>query len=76
MTTLAKETAQIVDRLPPEKARALLDYARFLAEKVAEEKWQRAFRDQKYAHKLRAMADKALDDHRRGKTRPIVNRNF
>lgn len=61
VTQLAKEAAEIVERLPREKAKALLEYARYLAEKVDDESWDRRVQDPRYSFKLRKMADQALE---------------
>lgn len=55
MTEIAEETARLVELLPEDKARALLDYARYLAEKADEEEWQRKFTDPRYRPRLSAM---------------------
>ena len=45
MSTVAAETAAIVERLPEDKARELLDYAGFLAERADDEEWERITSD-------------------------------
>ncbi len=71
MGEAAKETARIAESLPEEKARALLEYARYLAFHADEEAWERKLADPKYTSKLEAMASEALADYRAGKTKPI-----
>ena len=71
MTKLAEEAATIVDSLPPDKAQALLDYARYLAEKADVEEWDRRLADPKYTAKLKQLAGDALADFRAGKTQPL-----
>jgi hypothetical protein len=55
MTTLAQEAAKLVDALPADKAQALIEYARYLAEKADEEAWDNKFGDAKYAPKLKTL---------------------
>lgn len=54
MTKLAEEAARLVDSLPQDKARSLIEYARFLAEKADEESWELRFGDPKYERRLAA----------------------
>lgn len=69
MTKLAKEAVKLIDALPPEKARALLDYARFLAEHADEEAWEHRLNEPKYLRKLKDLGEKARREFRAGKTR-------
>jgi hypothetical protein len=55
MTKIAQEAAMIAEALPPDKAQALIEYARYLAEKADAEDWDRKFSDPKYATKLKAL---------------------
>jgi hypothetical protein len=57
MTKLAEEAARIVDRLPQEKAEALLDYARYLEERADEEAWQARFASPRHREKLTALME-------------------
>jgi hypothetical protein len=41
MTTVAKELAGIIDSLPEEKARELVDFARFLQQQASDATWER-----------------------------------
>lgn len=66
MSMLAQETAQILENLPPDKAQALLEYARYMAEKGDKEQWDRRSSDPKYAAKLKQMADGALAEFHAG----------
>lgn len=75
MTQVTSETVRIVEKLPEDKALALLEYARYLAERVDEEAWQRRFRDKNYAPKLKSAADQALAEHRSGKTKLLTPRS-
>lgn len=71
MNTLADEVAKLVQTLPVDKAQAVIDYARSLAEKADDELWERRSNDPKYAPKLKAMADEALAEFRSGATQPL-----
>jgi len=71
MSVLAEEAARIVESLPPDKAQALLEYARYLADKADEEQWQKQFSDPKYAPKLQQLAEEALAEFRSGQTQPL-----
>ena len=71
MSTLADEAARIVESLPAEKARAVVDYARSLADMLDAEEWDKRFGDPKYAKKLNAAAAAALAEHRAGETQPL-----
>lgn len=71
MNSPAEEAAQIVESLPPEKAQALVEFARYLAETADREAWDERFGNPRYASKLDEMAGEALDEWRAGKTQPI-----
>ena len=71
MNKLAEEAAKIVECLPEEKAEAVVEYARYLAEKADGEQWEQQFSNPKYAPKLRKLADDALAEARAGKTQPL-----
>ena len=71
MSTLSDEAARIVESLPREKAEALIDYARYLAETADREQWERRFGDSRYEPKLRRMADEALNEFCSGQTEPL-----
>jgi len=71
MNTLAEEAARIVESLPVEKARAVVDYARSLADTLDAEEWDKRFSDPKYSKKLNAAAAEALAELRAGQTQPL-----
>jgi hypothetical protein len=71
MTKLAEEAARLVDMLPEEKAQALLEYARYLAEKADEEEWERQFADPKYRPKLQALMEEVEREIAAGQTEPL-----
>ena len=68
MKSLAREAARLVESLPPQKARALIDYARYLAERADEEEWDRKFGDRRYAAKLKKLLGRVEREIRTGKT--------
>ena len=51
---IVQETAHIAESLPAEQAAALLDYAKYLAERAEEAEWDRRLGDRKYLPKLKA----------------------
>lgn len=58
MEALAQEAARLVMALPPDKAVALLEYARYLTEKSDTsdtEEWHRRLTDPRYAPKMKAL---------------------
>jgi hypothetical protein len=71
MNSLAEEAARLVALLPEDKARALLEYARYLAEKADEEEWERKFADPRYRPKLTAMMEEVEREIAAGKTAPL-----
>ncbi len=71
MNTFAEEAARIVELLPAEKARAVVDYARSLADSLDAEEWNKKFSDSKHAIKLNAAAADALAEFRAGETQPL-----
>ncbi|MBI4230713.1 MAG: hypothetical protein HY608_07740 [Planctomycetes bacterium] len=70
-SAVADEAAKLAASLPPDKAQALLEYARYLAEKAEEEAWERRFSDPRYAKKFQAMVDEVKQDIAKGKTEPL-----
>lgn len=71
MSPITKETAEILESLPAGKAKALLEYARYLSEKTGEEAWDRSFSAARHSRKFRALGSKALAELRSGKTRVL-----
>jgi hypothetical protein len=55
VTKLAEEAARLVDSLPPEKAQAIVEFARYLADKADEDAWQARVTSPRHAPKLEAM---------------------
>ncbi len=71
MTKLAEEAARLVDMLPEDKAQALLEYARYLADRADEEEWERKFADEKYRPRLTAMMEDVEREIAAGQTEPL-----
>ncbi|MCY3021551.1 MAG: hypothetical protein NTW87_21260 [Planctomycetota bacterium] len=75
MKMCTEEALRLLEALPPEKAGALLEFARFLAEKADEEEWERRFSDVRYDPKLRARLAEVDRDIAAGRAAPLdVNR--
>lgn len=68
MTAAAKELAKIVDELPEEKAREVMDFARFLKQQEGDLQWERIISDQRSRPKLDAYIADAL---REGEAEPL-----
>ena len=71
MTQIGEETARLVEMLPHDKAKALLDYARYLVEKTDEEEWERRFSDPRYAPRLTALMAEVERDIAAGLDEPL-----
>ena len=69
--SVAEETIQLVKSLSPEKAAALLDYARYLAEKADEEEWERKFSAAKYRPKLQKRLAEVDREIAQGQSEPM-----
>ena len=52
MSTVAKELIAIMDTLPEDKAREVVDFARFLQEQAGDREWERITADQRTYPKL------------------------
>lgn len=68
MTAVAKELAEIVDGLPEEKAREIVDFARFLKQQAGDLEWERILNDPRPRPKLDAFVAEAL---REGEAKPL-----
>lgn len=68
MSTVAEELVTIVDALPEEKARAVVDFARFLQEQAGDRQWERIVADPCPRPKLDAFVAGAL---REGPAEPL-----
>ncbi len=67
MNALLKDVLAKLEKLSPERQNELA--ALLIAEMEADERWDELFA--KSQDELEAMADEALDEHARGKTRPL-----
>ncbi|MBI4178404.1 hypothetical protein HY522_03140 [bacterium] len=76
MTVLAKEIARLVDSMPVEKARTVVDFARYLADRQEVEAWRKMTSDTKYSKKLGNAAEEARREIRAGKARPLTHSDF
>ena len=68
MTAVAKELVQIVDGLPEEKAREVMDFARFLKQQASDLEWERIIGEARPRPKLDAFVAEAL---REGEATPL-----
>jgi len=60
MTAAAKELVEIVGGLPEDKARAVVDFARFLQQQAGDREWERIIADQRAYPKLDKFVADAL----------------
>lgn len=67
MTRLLKKAFEAASKLPEEEQNALA--ALILEEVDAENRWDESFSQSE--EKLASLASEALEDHRRGRTRPL-----
>ena len=58
----------IVDGLPEDKARAVVDFARFLQQQAGDREWERIIAEQRIYPKLEQFADASL---REGSAEPL-----
>jgi hypothetical protein len=68
MTAAAKELVELISELPEEKAREVVDFARFLQEQAGDREWERITAEQRTYPKLEKFAADAL---REGKAEPL-----
>jgi len=68
MSAVSRELVEIVDGLPEEKARAVVDFARFLKQQAGDLEWERIIGDASPRPKLDAFVAGAL---REGKSEPL-----
>ena len=68
MTAEAKELVELVRDLPEEKAREVLDFARFLKQQAGDAAWERIISDQRPRPKLDAFV---ADSLREGDAEPL-----
>ncbi|MEO6184052.1 MAG: DUF2281 domain-containing protein [Verrucomicrobiota bacterium] len=60
MSTVSQELVEIVDKLPEEKAREVVDFARFLQQQTGDLAWERIINDTRPRPKLDAFVAAAL----------------
>jgi hypothetical protein len=68
MKAVAKELVDIVDGLPEDKAREVVDFARFLQQQAGDREWERIINDQRPYPKLDKFVADAL---REGTAEPL-----
>ena len=68
MNSVADELAEIVDGLPEDKARAVVDFMCFLLHQAGDREWERVIRPQRAYPKLEQFAAEAL---REGTAEPL-----
>ena len=68
MSTAAQELIGIVDELPEDKARAVVDFARFLQQQAGDREWERIHAERRTYPKLEQFAAAAL---REGAAEPL-----
>jgi hypothetical protein len=68
MNALTEEAVRLIETLPEDKARALLEFARYLAEKADEEAWERKFADPRYRPRLAAVMEEVEQEIAAGRT--------
>ena len=68
---MAEEAARLVDAMPLEKAQALLEFARYLADRADEDAWERRLGDPQYATKLGSMLSEARREIAEGKAEAL-----
>ena len=68
VTAVAKELVEIVGNLPEDKAREVVDFARFLQQQAGDHEWERIIADSRPRPKLDAFVADAL---REGPAEPL-----
>lgn len=68
MSAAAQELIEIVDGLPEDKAREVVDFARFLQQQAGDREWERILTDKRTYPKLEKFAAEAL---REGTAEPL-----
>jgi len=68
MSAVAKELVEIVGALPEDKAREVVDFARFLQQQAGDREWERIIADARPRPKLDAFVADAL---REGPLEPL-----
>ena len=73
MNSVAEELAEIVDGLPEDKARAVVDFARFLQQQAGDREWERILAAKRSYPKLDTFVTAAL---RKGEAAPLDTNSF
>lgn len=68
MTAAAKELVELMSELPEEKAREVVDFARFLKQQAGDLEWERIIADEGPRPKLDSFVAEAL---REGQAEPL-----
>jgi hypothetical protein len=68
MSAASQELVEIVDSLPPDKAREVVDFARFLQQQAGDREWERIIAEPGGYPKLAKFAAEAL---REGTAEPL-----
>ena len=68
MSSAAQQLIEIVDGLPEDKAREVVDFARFLQQQTGDHEWERIIADKRTYPKLQKFAAEAL---REGTAEPL-----
>ena len=68
MSATSQELIEIVDGLPEEKAREVVDFARFLQQQAGDREWERIIARKRSHPKLEQFAAESL---REGKAEPL-----
>ena len=74
--TIAQETAKLVASLPPQKAEAVLDFARYLAERADDEAWDESFARAAHSPKFKAFLAEVEREIAEGKSEPLDPRKL
>ena len=68
MSAVSQELIEIVDKLPEEKAKEVVDFARFLQQQAGDHEWERIIADKHTYPKLEKFAAESL---REGAAEPL-----
>lgn len=68
MSSISDELVSIVNKLPEEQARELVDFARFLEQRTSDAEWERIINDEQPRPKLNAFVAAAM---REGPAEPL-----
>jgi hypothetical protein len=69
--SVAEETAAVVEQLPPNQAQSVLEFALFLAEKLADAEWDKRLESAHTLPKFRAFVADAERNLAAGKSEPM-----